>query len=130
MPDENHALQSKPFDDGFDIGSERSAGPLLAVLARVAVTGLIIGDDAVVTAEGVHLALPPVAAAAPAMKEDEGRVARALAVVNERQAVGGLHHIFFRGVIAVRRAESTSIRTANRSRPCACSSEVSWCGLL
>ena len=63
-------------------------GPMLPVLARFAVPGLVDGDDAIVDGERVELVLPVLAVAAPAVQEDEGRITLTADVVGDRQAVG------------------------------------------
>src|SRR5437868_12835564 len=89
MADQDDALEARRLDDGFDVAGEGVERPLLAVLARLAVAGLIDGDDAIVRREHIHLALPIMAIAAPAVQEDEGGIALAADVVDDAQAVGG-----------------------------------------
>jgi hypothetical protein len=53
------------------------------------VPGLVEGDDAVIGGEHLDLVLPVLAVAAPAVQEDEGRVALAAYLADDLQPVGG-----------------------------------------
>ena len=51
--------------------------------------GLVEGDDAVIGREHLDLVLPVLAVAAPAVQEDEGRVALAADLPDDLQPVAG-----------------------------------------
>jgi len=53
------------------------------------VPGLVEGDDAVIGGEHLDLVLPVLAVAAPAVQEDEGRVALAADLADDLQPVVG-----------------------------------------
>ena len=84
MADEDHALQAQRLDHRLDVAGQAVGGPRLAALAGLAVPGLVEGDDAVIGGEYLGLVLPVLAVAAPAVQEDEGRVAP-LAVARQRE---------------------------------------------
>ena len=89
MADEDHALQAQRLDHRLDVAGQAVGGPRLAALAGLAVPGLVDGDDAVIGGEHLDLVLPVLAVAAPAVQEDEGRVALAADLADDLQPVVG-----------------------------------------
>src|SRR6202022_3841498 len=83
------SLEAQGLGHRLDIAGQAGCTPDLAVLPRFTVPGLIEGDDAVIVGEGADLVLPVFAVAAPAVQEDEGRVALAADLADEAQPVAG-----------------------------------------
>src|SRR5579884_4182299 len=100
MADEDHALQPQRLDDCLDIAGQAADGPVLAILARLAVPRLIEGDDAVIAGEGIDLVLSVGAIAAPAVQEDEGGIALAADLADEVQAILGTDRFLGRFSVA------------------------------
>ena len=102
MADEDHALEPQGLGHRLDIAGQAGCTPDLAVLPRFTVPGLIEGDDAVIGGEGAGLMLPVFAVAAPAVQEDEGRVAVAADLADEAQPVAGTDGLLDEGALAPR----------------------------
>jgi hypothetical protein len=75
VADEDHALEAQRLDHRLNVGGQAGGAPDLAALSRFTVPRLVEGDDAVISGEGLDLVLPVRAVAAPAVQEDQGRVA-------------------------------------------------------
>jgi hypothetical protein len=89
VADENHALQAQRLDHCLDVAGQAVGGPRLAVLAGLAVPSLVDGEDAVIGGKRPDLMLPVLAVSAPAVQEDEGRIALAADLADDLQPVVG-----------------------------------------
>ena len=89
MADEDHVPEAERLDHRLHIAGQAGCTPDLAVLPRFAAPRLVEGDDAVIGGEGADLVLPVFAVRAPAVQEDEGRVALTPDLANETQPIAG-----------------------------------------
>src|SRR5262249_35542062 len=73
----------------LDVAGQAADRPELAVLARLAVTRLIEGDDTIIRRKNINLMLPILAVAAPAVQEDEGGIPFAADLADDAQPILG-----------------------------------------
>jgi hypothetical protein len=91
MPDQDHPAKVEGQHHGAHVLAQRFDRPGAALAAGLAMTGEVEGDHLAVVAEARDLLGPVAAVAAPAVDEDQRRLAAALGVIADGDAVGGGH---------------------------------------